>query len=152
MKRSRFKARPPREETQIGPEYTLRPREVAVAGAGPARASVPVPKDYMIQHGEYMAAVRSLACDSCGALPRSVFCHADIVGKGGKGMGIKSDCRLGWPGCRTCHYAIGTSGKMSKEHRHLYEFAAGRRTRAEVWLRGLWPADLPAWPGDKVAA
>ena len=116
------------------------------------RATVAVPKDDMIQHGAYMAAVRSLPCDLCRTWAGSQFCHSDILGNGGKGMGIKSDCRLGWPGCPACHYYVGTSGAMPKETRHRYEAAAGCRTRAEIRRRGIWPASLPAWPQDEVAA
>ena len=153
MKRSQFPTQRAtrREPKQIGPEYTLRPRAVAVAVAGPARASVPAPKDGMLQDGAYMAFVRTLACDMCGKFAPSQFCHADVLGKGGKGTGIKSDCRLGWPGCPACHHYVGTSGSMPKETRHRYEAAAGRRTRAEIRRRGLWPATLPAW-ADEVDA
>ncbi len=143
----RAKRPPPKPAKQIGAEYTLRPRAVAVAVAGPARMSVVVPKDNMVQHRGYMDAVRDLHCDRCGKSPRSQFCHADILGKGGKGRGIKSDCRLGWPGCAECHHLVGTSGALTKSERHKYEADAGRRTRAEIQRRGLWPADLAAWPG-----
>ena len=146
-----FKRPAPRAAKQIGAEYNLRPRAVAVAVAGPARAVVAVPKDEPLQHRAYMAAVRALPCDLCRTHAGSQFCHADILGKGGKGTGIKSDCRLGWPGCPACHYYVGTSGAMPKEVRHRYEAAAGKRTRAEVRRLGLWPATLPAW-ADEVNA
>lgn len=155
MKRSAFKvrrppgSRPPRAAKQIGPEYNLRPRAVAVAVAGPARAVVAVPKDEPLQHRAYMAAVRTLPCDLCRTNAGSQFCHADILGKGGKGAGIKSDCRLGWPGCPDCHFYVGTSGSMPKKTRHHYEAAAGRRTRAAIRRMGLWPATLPEWAPDK---
>jgi len=149
IQRSKAPAR--REAKQIGPEYTLKPRAVAVAVAGPARASVAVPKERLLQHAGYMGAVRDLNCYRCGAYPRSQFCHADILGKGGKGKSIKSDCRLGWPGCAACHHFVGTSGMLSKAERHAFEAAAGQRTRAEIRQRGLWPANLPAWPGDEPA-
>ena len=151
MKRSGFKVqRPPRPATQC--TYTPRPRAIAVAVAGPARATVQVPKAEPLQHGRYMAAVRGLRCYRCHAPPRSQFCHADILGKGGKGIGIKSDCRLGWPGCVVCHHYVGTSGAMPKEARHRYEDEAGRATRATIRDLGLWPATLPAWADDEVLA
>ena len=152
MKRSGFKSKAPAPRPVKQCEYVPRPRAIAVAVAGPARATVAIPKDNPLQHRAYMAAVRSLPCDLCRTQAGSQFCHADILGKGGKGTGIKSDCRLGWPGCQACHFYVGTSGAMPKETRHRFEAAAGRRTRAEIRRRGLWPATLPAWADDEVAA
>ena len=153
MKRSAFNVqRPPRPAKQIGPEYTIRPRAAAVAVAGPARPTVAVPKDGMLQHLGYMAAVRKLPCAFCNKIGPNQFCHADILGAGGKGLGIKSDCRLGWPGCMTCHFFVGTSGTWPKRVRQAFELAAGRRTRATIRSLGQWPARLPSWPGDEVAS
>ena len=160
MKRSAFKVqrppgmRPPRAATQIGPEYTLRPRTVAVAVAGPARAVVAVPKTAPIQHMGYMAAVRKLACYRCKVVGLTQFAHADE----GKGMGIKTDCRLGWPGCGPgwgapgCHWIVGTSGTYGKAHRREFEETAGRLTRAEIRNLGQWPTNLPAWAEHEVTA
>lgn len=154
MKRSPFKvqrppgSRPPRAAKQIGEGYTIRPRAIAVAVAGPARATVRVPKAAMLQHEGYMAAVRSLPCYRCHKPPRSQFCHADE----GKGTGIKSDCRLGWPGCGNCHFYIGTVRALGKADRRKWEAEAGRATRATIRDLGLWPASLPAWPDDEVPA
>lgn len=114
-----------------------------------ARLVVAVPKDKPLQHLGYMTIVRGLPCARCKSSQwRSQFCHADILGRGGKGKGLRSDCRLGWPGCRECHWFVGTSGKMTKTERHAFEAAAGVSTRAAVIAAGLWPARLPRWPGD----
>lgn len=151
MKRSGFKVqRPHRLAKQIGDGYTPRPRAIAVAVAGPARATVMVSKERPVQNRAYMAAVRRLACFRCGISGYTQFCHADE----GKGMGVKSDCRLGWPGCgpRTgipgCHWFVGTSGALSRDGRREFESIVGAVTRAAVRVNGLWPASLPAWPGD----
>lgn len=156
MKRSPFKVRrpAPRAAKQIGPEYTLRPRSVAVAVAGPARATVAVPKTAPIQHLGYMAAVRKLPCYRCGAVGLTQFCHADE----GKGMGIKTDCRLGWPGCGPrggepgCHWLIGTSGRFIRAERRVFELDAGIATREAIRTLGQWPANLPAWADDEGTA
>ena len=160
MKRSAFKVqrppgmRPPRAAKQIGPEYTLRPRTVAVAVAGPARAVVAVPKTAPIQHMGYMAAVRKLACYRCGVVGLTQFCHRDE----GKGMSVKTDCRLGWPGCGPgwgapgCHWIIGTSGQFSRAECRAFEDEAGTATRAAIRDSGQWPATLPAWPEEEVMA
>lgn len=148
MRRSPFKRQAPERKPakQIGPGYTLRSRAVAVAVAGPACLVVPIPKEAPIQHAAYMDAVRSLPCDRCQAPPRSQFCHADE----GKGAAIKTDCRRGWPGCAACHAFVGSTGKLGKAGRREFEKSAGDRTRAEVKRRGMWPATLPAWPGDNL--
>lgn len=146
----------------VGPEYRYGARLVAALFR-------PVPKDNPLQHEGYMAAVRKLPCYGCGVRGLTQFCHADILGAGGKGQGIKSDCRLGWPGCgpsplqnswftagdgptlpntagNGCHWYVGTSGQMPKLERHEFEAQAGRETRATIKRMGLWPADLPDWP------
>ena len=149
MKRTGFApklpARPPVK--QIGAEYTMRPHAVAVAVAGPARLVVPLPKQALIQHAAYMDAVRGLPCAGCGKPPRSQFAHSDES----KGLSIKSDCRLGWPGCAECHYTVGSTGKLGKAGRRAFEAEAARRTRAAVRALGLWPATLPAWADEEDA-
>lgn len=100
-----------------------------------------VEKESPIQHAGYMNAVRSLPCARCGALPRSQFCHSDE----GKGTGIKSDCRLGWPGCSQCHHDIGTARIYPKEQRRQIEAEYARRTRNQIESMGLWPKNLPRW-------
>jgi hypothetical protein len=99
------------------------------------------PKTEAIQHAGYMNAVRSLPCARCGAAPRSQFCHSDE----GKGTGIKSDCRLGWPGCAQCHHDIGTRRIYPKEQRRALEAEFARQTRAQIESMGLWPKNLPRW-------
>jgi hypothetical protein len=103
--------------------------------------SAPIEKEGAIQHKGYMDAVRSLPCAHCGKSPRSEFCHSDE----GKGTGIKSDCRLGWPGCHECHDAIGTRRIYHKELRRAIEAAMAKQTRAQIELLGLWPANLPRY-------
>ena len=159
MKRTAFKSKglpPPRPAKQLD-GYTPRARPMAVpAVAANASRFAPQPKDNPLQHAGYMALVRRLACARCGRPGPSQFCHADILGAGGKGKGIKSDVRLGWPGCgpdiRTgapgCHWIVGTSGKLTKGERHAFEAAAGAQTRAKILTAGTWPARLPRWPGD----
>lgn len=151
MKRSGFKSKlPPRRQAKQIEGYTPRPRPVAVAVAGPAAAVVHVPKTRPIQHQGYMDAVRKLPCIRCGITGFTQFCHADE----GKGMGLKTDCRLGWPGCGPhwglpgCHWYVGTSGAMGRDERRAFERLAGNATRAAIRFVGLWPATLPPWPED----
>ena len=151
MKRSPFrtKAPPRREATQC--TYTPRPRDMAEVMAGPARAHVAAQKECALQHEGYMRLVRALPCAGCGVEGFTQFCHADE----GKGLGIKSDCRLGWPGCgprpgvNGCHFDVGSSGFLGREGRRKFEAQAGKQTRATIRDSGQWPATLPAWPEDE---
>lgn len=139
--------------TQV--EYTPRARAAAVAvHDGGACMVVQVPKENALQHQKYMDVVRRMACMHCGRAAPSQFCHADE----GKGLAIKSDCRLGWPGCADgpgrvgCHSLIGSTGNLKREHKRLLEANYGRATRALVRAADQWPADLEPWPADEEQA
>jgi len=155
MKRSGFRSKlPPRRPAKQIEDYTPRPRAVAVAVTPLSAMVMTIPKQNPLQHEAYMAAVRKLPCVRCGIVGFTQFCHADE----GKGMGIKTDCRLGWPGCGPhdgqpgCHWWIGTSGLLGRDDRRAFERRAGILTREAIRFMGQWPASLPAWPGDEVAA
>ena len=102
-------------------------------------ATPPIDKENAPQHAGYMNLVRALPCAHCGKPPRSVFCHSDE----GKGMGIKSDCRQGWPGCPECHDAIGTQRIYPKKQRRALEAEMARQTRELIEKSGQWPKTLP---------
>ena len=104
-----------------------------------------VEKEEPSQHAGYMAAVRDLGyCMRCRKSCRPQFCHRDC----GKGMGLKTDVREGWPGCAECHYLVGTSGFYEKAERRAVELELGRRTREAVKAAGTWPARLGMWVED----
>lgn len=110
----------------------------AYAGATAADAK-PEP---MLQHAGYMAAVRDLGyCMRCRRSCRPQFCHRDQ----GKGMGIKTDVREGWPGCAECHFIVGSTGQYDRDERRALELELGRRTREAVKAAGTWPARLGMW-------
>jgi len=119
------------------PESMRRPVSFARAD----EAAEPVLKEAPIQHAGYMGLVRKMNCAHCGKPGPSQFCHSDE----GKGTGIKSDCRLGWPGCAQCHHDIGTARIYPKEQRRQIEAEMARRTRHQIESMGLWPKNLPRW-------
>ncbi len=127
--------RPPRSYPSAIPEHLRRNAVFARMDV----LAAPQPKEAPVQDKAYMDAVRSLPCAHCGKGPRSEFCHSDE----GKGMGIKSDCRNGWPGCLACHFSIGTRRIYDKERRRAIEAAMASQTRAQINALGLWPATLP---------
>lgn len=140
LKRSGFK-RPTyeRQRTVHKPVPEKHRRSVSFARAD--ECAEPVEKDNPIQHAGYMNAVRSLPCARCGKPPRSQFCHSDE----GKGAAIKSDCRLGWPGCAQCHHDVGTARIYPKNERRELEAWMARETRQLIEQLGLWPKNLPRW-------
>ena len=103
--------------------------------------SAPIEKENAPQHEGYMDIVRAMPCAHCGKPPRSQFCHSDE----GKGMGIKSDCRQGWPGCAECHDAIGTRRIYPRNQRRALEAEMARQTRAQIEASGQWPKNLERW-------
>lgn len=110
---------------------------------GGSTSGEPVPKENASQSEAYMAVVRSLGyCMRCKRPCRPDFCHRDM----GKGTGIKTDVREGWPGCRPCHDFVGASGNLPKQERRALELDLGAQTRAAVIARDLWPRRLPRWP------
>jgi hypothetical protein len=146
LKRTAFK----RIRRAEGPTIEREPKPRALSTLKPlhrgtyagSTSGQPVEKEDASQSDAYMAAVRNLGfCMLCGLTCRPQFCHRDQ----GKGIGIKTDCREGWPGCADCHYMVGTSGRMAKEDRRALELALGEKTRAAILARGWWPKNLPMW-------
>lgn len=122
------------------PPAPLRPVERRSTYAGAVTLQL-VPKEEPRQHHGYMNLVRAMACMHCGKPPRSDFAHADQ----GKGIGIKTDCRRGFPLCRACHHLIGSTGQLGREERRRIEAEYASRTRAQILADGNWPARLPKW-------
>lgn len=100
-----------------------------------------IEKEAAVQHAVYFQLVRMLPCAHCGKHGPSQFCHRDM----GKGMGLKTDCREGFPGCPECHTLLGSSGRIPREERRELELKYGRETRAKINDMGIWPKRLPQW-------
>lgn len=121
---------------------SVKPRASVMGGSV---SGVAVEKEGAIQSEPYERAAKSLGyCMRCRVPCRPQFCHRDM----GKGGGIKTDSREGWPGCDACHSLLGGHNggeRMQKDQRRCEELDLGRRTRAAVIAAGLWPARLPMW-------
>ena len=125
-----------------------RPANYASAAArAPARS-----KSTPLRSEAYRRAVAALPCIHCGIAGHSQHAHANA----GKGLGLKTDDRAGFPLCAPrpgiegCHarfdqYRLLPGGRDA----HV---AAGRawgaRTRAAVEKAGKWPARLPRWGNE----
>lgn len=111
-----------------------------------------IDKECASQSGPYMKAAKALGyCMNCSAVPTPSspleFCHADA----GKGTGIKTDVREGWPGCHDCHSLFGGhngGSRLPKEVRRPMEKELARQTRAAIIAAGAWPANLPMLKGE----
>lgn len=147
MIRSGFKHARPAHTIRLRDREPLPPRLTPVALVNASMAPVAgipasaIEKENALQHAGYMDIVRAMPCAHCGRAPRSQFCHTDET----KGMGIKTDCRKGWPGCDSCHFAIGTQRIYPKAERRALEARYAEQTRAAIVAAGLWPKTLPPW-------
>lgn len=133
MKRSAIKRKPPppaREATQC--TYSPRPRAPAVSVAGPARATVPVPKGAYLRCEAYRRQVAGLPCAHCGVEGYSQAAHSDA----GKGAMLKAGDDTCYPLCADrpgamgCHSIIGASGRYTKNERRALELQYASATIA----------------------
>lgn len=154
MKRSEWPRRG-QPEPGAGPariKPVAKPLERQVRYATPANEPVfAQPKEGVIEHEGYKRLVRQLPCAHCGIEGYTQFCHSDE----GKGMGIKTDCRRGWPGCGPhgdsmgCHFLLGSTGLLDREERRRLEELYGAQTRAAIILQGLWPDTLAMFEAEE---
>jgi hypothetical protein len=148
MKRSAWprRAQPEPGTAAARVKPVAKPLERPVRYASPANEPLfSAPKEGVIEHEGYKRLVRQLPCAHCGIEGYTQFCHSDE----GKGMGIKTDCRRGWPGCGPhgdsagCHHLVGSTGTFTREERRELEDRYAAQTRAAITFTGDWPNDLP---------
>ncbi len=141
-----------RDADRVRPTPSVRPEFRAAQPVSSAPAT-PIEKEGAIQSEAYMRVVRLLPCMHCGKAGATQFAHSD---SGGKGIGLKTDSRMGMPLCGPhdgvpgCHWLIGTSGRIPREERRALEREYGRKTREKVRAMNLWPKTLPPWNDDAV--
>lgn len=107
------------------------------------------PKAEILTCEAYRRAVAALPCMWCGICGFSQHAHLNL----GKGMGLKTDDRTGFPLCCTrpdiegCHVAYDQYRLVDggREAHRDYGLEWGRITRHTIQQRGLWPASLPLW-------
>lgn len=143
MKRTGFKPRPkpPRHEPMA---YTLRVRP----NYARCTVALPVPKEAPVRSEAYRRLVASLPCIHCGIQGFSQHAHANT----GKGAGIKTDDRRGFPLCCARPGEVGCHAKFDQGALFL---KADRREIEQVWIEGTartifnngeWPARVPLLP------
>ena len=151
MKRSAW----PRRRAGVSPASPVAPASPLARPANYAPAAghaAAVPKEAPARSESYRRAVAALPCIHCGIAGHSQHAHANA----GKGLGLKTDDRAGFPLCAPrpgiegCHarfdqYRLLPGGR--DEHAEAGERWA-ERTRAAVLEAGVWPDRLPRW-GDE---
>ncbi|MEG0923348.1 MAG: hypothetical protein RSG22_18305 [Comamonas sp.] len=116
--------------------------------AGPATSGIAIEKERAVSYEPYRRLVAELPCMWCGVSGYSQHAHLNR----GKGMGLKTDDRTGFPLCCSrpgiegCHVAYDQyrliEGADSDLH-HEYGLEWGRITRHTILTAGLWPKPLP---------
>ena len=121
-----------------------------VMGSGAGTTGIPILKVKAVESEPYRRLVAQLPCLWCGISGYSQHAHLNL----GKGLGLKTDDRTGFPLCCSrpgvegCHaaydqYRLLESG--GREAHREYGLEAGRFTREQVLKAGLWPASVPQW-------
>lgn len=155
MKRSGFKPRVPQREARDPDRVRSTPTAIPGAFRAPAQVSTApaaqVNKDAPVRNEAYRRAVASLPCAICGVYGYSQAAHANT----GKGMGMKACDMTCFPACgprpgfQGCHAALDQGALFLKAVRRELEPVWAADTRRKVHALGLWPKNLPPWPGDK---
>ncbi|WP_149357197.1 hypothetical protein [Comamonas testosteroni] len=131
---------------------SLVPENVTMApGAG--TTGIVVLKEHAIESEPYRRLVAELPCFWCGISGYSQHAHLNY----GKGLGMKTDDRTGFPLCCSrpgvegCHVAYDNYRLLEsggREAHREYGIEAGRFTREQILKAGLWPKKLPLWQGS----
>lgn len=116
---------------------------------GGASTGLVVPKAEILICEAYRRAVAALPCMWCGVCGFSQHAHLNL----GKGMGLKTDDRTGFPLCcarpgiEGCHIPYDQYRLMEggREQHRAYGLEWGRITRHTILESGQWPARLPFW-------
>ena len=117
---------------------------------GSGTTGISVLKEKVVESEPYRRLVAELPCLWCGISGYSQHAHLNL----GKGLGMKTDDRTGFPLCCSrpgiegCHvaydqYRLLESG--GREAHREYGLEAGRFTREQVLKAGLWPPRVPKW-------
>ena len=140
-------------ETPVAPAPPVSPLARPANYAPATGHATALKKDAPARSEAYRRIVAAMPCIHCGIAGYSQHAHANA----GKGKGIKTDDRMGFPLCAArpgvegCHaafdqYRLLPGGR--DEHAEAGERWA-ERTRAAVLEAGVWPNRLPRWGGER---
>jgi len=154
LKRTGFRPRAPRREQRDPDRVRAMPTVTPGAFRAPLAVATtpatPIVKDNPVRSQQYRRAVASLPCAICGVHGYSQAAHANT----GKGMGMKACDLTCFPACgprpgfQGCHAALDQGALFLKAVRRELEPVWAADTRSKVQSMGLWPKNLPHWPGE----
>lgn len=117
---------------------------------GPATTGIAIEKESAVESEPYQRLVAKLPCFWCGIKGYSQ--HAQL--NYGKGLGMKTDDRTGFPLCCSrpgiegCHVAYDQYHLFDEAPREVYRdygLEWARITRHTILTNGQWPKNLPLW-------
>ena len=126
-----------------------------VPGAG--TTGIVIAKENVVESDPYRRLVAQLPCLWCGIAGYSQHAHLNM----GKGLGLKTDDRTGFPLCCSrpgiegCHVAYDNYRLLEsggREAHREYGIEAGRFTRDQILKAGLWPKRVPLWREGRINA
>lgn len=99
------------------------------------------PKFAYVRSRKLLAAIKTLACQCCGAAAPSDPAHSNqsCHGKGGR---IKASDVFVAAMCRACHRLIDQGSTLDEAERVAIWMSAWRATVRELLRRGLWPTEI----------
>lgn len=121
-----------------------------VMSSGPGATDIAIVKECAVESEPYRRLVAQLPCLWCGISGYSQHAHLNM----GKGLGLKTDDRTGFPLCCSrpgiegCHVAYDNYRLLEsggREAHREYGIEAGRFTRDQILKAGLWPKKVPLW-------
>ena len=122
----------------------------SVVVMGSATSGIAILKTDALESVAYRKVVAALPCQWCGISGYSQHAHLNL----GKGLGLKTDDRTGFPLCCTrpgvegCHMAYDQYRLIEvggREAHREYGQEWGRITRHTIEQAGQWPKNLPMW-------
>ena len=116
-----------------------------------------IAKENAVESEPYRRLVAQLPCLWCGISGYSQHAHLNM----GKGLGMKTDDRTGFPLCCSrpgiegCHVAYDNYRLLEsggREAHREYGLEGGRFTRDQILKAGLWPKKVPLWREGRINA
>ena len=124
---------------------------------GAGTTGIVIAKEDAVESEHYRRLVAQLPCLWCGISGYSQHAHLNM----GKGLGLKTDDRTGFPLCCSrpgiegCHVAYDNYRLLEsggREAHREYGIEAGRFTRDQILKAGLWPKKVPLWREGRINA
>lgn len=141
MKRSTFRRQAPERKRSVAEPIPSHLRRNAVFARMDAPTAPAVAKFDYVRSRKLLDAIKTLACQNCGAPAPSDPAHSNQQAHG-KGKGIKASDVFAAALCRQCHHEIDQGHRLSYAERIDLWSSAWRKTVAALLREGLWPMEI----------